>query len=912
MSAQFPPQIKKGSVEPESGSIPILTVTATNRLARELLRQSDYKQLAAGRLSWKSAEILPIKSWLSRLWHEWLYSDHSKKAVCLLSSYQERAVWEDVIRSSACGDELFNIVETSQAVMDAWRLNCAWRLPSDCAEWGDSEDNEVFQNWAVEFLNRCEANGWLSEAQLAEFIADRIDEEVIKPPKNIAIAGFIEMDPVQQRLFESIQHKGAKLEVRQDKMTPSRFARVRLIDQKEEVRVVASWARKNLEAANSSGTQEHRIGIIVPDLNLYRSRIERVFGQEFHPLARLKPDRDVARVFNISLGFSLSEYPIVEAALLFLSINQQRISIEIASRLVRCGFIEGASEENAPRGLLDVQIRRLEEREVGLEEITILAKKNSASYSCPSLGLLFEKWQAELGKLPSVQSPSKWVLVFSALLRVVGWPGDRSLTSAEHQTVAAWNKVLSEFSDMDRVIKNISLKTAVAILQRIASNRQFQPESDSAPIQILSIFEASGFSFDQLWIMGMHDGAWPRPSGPNPFLPLRLQRRFKMPQSSPDRELEFSRILTDRMLSAAKEIVVSSPESDDSSDLRPSPLFASLPEVEITKLGILPAVDYAETLRLSSLIESIDDDTAPECRESDVRGGTAIFTYQAACPFRAFGQLRLGAKANDISGLGLNPKDRALLVHRVLERIWKRLQSHADLISVERGDLTKLVRTTVQAVVGEMSVYKRILRNSRFQAIERSRLEALVSEWLEMEKDRQPFSVVKMEEKQRVNIGGIGTEIRADRVDALEDGTLVVIDYKTGIPGSSKSIWGGDRPDEPQLPLYAVAAPSNLRGVFFGILRKGKIGFQGLARTKGHFPGVKPKDLNVPFEYVVEKWREVLERLGQKFRAGDAAVDPKKGEKTCEYCRLMAFCRINDAKQSTNSRLMRPKDVRSG
>ncbi len=47
--------------------------------------------------------------------------------------------------------------------------------------------------------------------------------------------------------------------------------------------------------------------------------------------------------------------------------------------------------------------------------------------------------------------------------------------------------------------------------------------------------------------------------------------------------------------------------------------------------------------------------------------------------------------------------------------------------------------------------------------------------------------------------------MRIDRIDEMPDGSLAVIDYKTSASVPSPSSWLGDRPSDPQLPLYALA-----------------------------------------------------------------------------------------------------------
>jgi hypothetical protein len=47
---------------------------------------------------------------------------------------------------------------------------------------------------------------------------------------------------------------------------------------------------------------------------------------------------------------------------------------------------------------------------------------------------------------------------------------------------------------------------------------------------------------------------------------------------------------------------------------------------------------------------------------------------------------------------------------------------------------------------------------------------------------------------------------------------------------------------------------------------------------------------------VLDAWAAELERLATAFSAGEAAVDPKHGLKTCEasYCELAPLCRVRE------------------
>jgi ATP-dependent helicase/DNAse subunit B len=174
-----------------------------------------------------------------------------------------------------------------------------------------------------------------------------------------------------------------------------------------------------------------------------------------------------------------------------------------------------------------------------------------------------------------------------------------------------------------------------------------------------------------------------------------------------------------------------------------------------------------------------------------------------------------------------------------------------------------------------------------FATLERRRLEKLAREWLDVERERPPFEVVATEEKRKLAVAGMELNGRIDRLDRLEAGGHALIDYKTGTP--TPNSWKTPRPDDPQLPLYAVGATEEITAVAFAKLRTGDMKYMGFSDGADRIPGVKPaKD----WDALLADWKVEVESLGADFANGDARVDPKKGLQTCRQCDLQPFCRV--------------------
>ena len=486
-------------------------ITATTRLSRELQREYDREQVAAGLSTWPTAHILPFQAWLAELWDTSVYSGEVGGTLRLLRPSEERAIWEDIIRADG-ENLLLEVPATAAAALKAWGLLCEWGLPLDAPEWNDSTDSEVFYRWAREFRRRSRENGWLSNAELPVFIADRIREGALPVPEKIEIVGFLELTPVQKQLFDALTSRGTEVKERVGSLAPGDAVRIGRVDTDREIRAAAEWARRILETDTEADSPEFRIGIVVANLEQCRGRVERIFSEAFHPTSHLRPDRDTHRLFNISLGLPLSEYPIIAAAFLVLESQPQGIPMETLGQFLRSPFLRGTESEWTSRALLDVALRSLREPEVSLEDVLALAGRADAPYHCPELQSQLIAWREFWQEVQPHQMPSDWAASLSGLLEAMGWPGAGPLDSVQFQTIKKWRDLLSDFAGLDSVLGSIGLEAAVGRLYRLASTVQFQPESDPAPVQILGVFETSGLVFDRLWIMGMHDGAWPPPS----------------------------------------------------------------------------------------------------------------------------------------------------------------------------------------------------------------------------------------------------------------------------------------------------------------------------------------------------------------------------------------------------------------
>jgi ATP-dependent helicase/nuclease subunit B len=822
----------------------ITVVTPNRRLSQTLMADFDAFQIKKNLTVWEAPDILPFGAYVERLWEDALYSDLGESLPLLLTEAQEQRLWEEILADSG----LFAVSQAAAQCREAWRLVNAWRIGPGQG----SEDALAFSQWLSVYKKRTAAD--IDAARLPDLMAKHLGS--LKTPKLLVAYAFDVLPPQTREFLEKLQFT----ECKPDRVTASPV-RTSFASARHELEAAAKWARARLEEGRT------RIGVVVPKLESRRREVVRIFSRVMQPGYNLPGTAKTPMPFNVSLGEPLSNYPVIDFALGFLELVFQPVDFARASQLIRSPFLGGADTEMAARARLDARLRKSFSASVSLPKLI------AAVEACPLLRKHLEAAFAVLQ--PKERSAGDWARHFSALLDAAGFPGERALDSDEFQTRAKWHEVLGEFSKLERTSKEMSAGEALAFLQRLCADTLFQPESPDAPIQILGVLESAGLRFDCLWVSGLTDEAWPLAARPNPFIPIALQKKAGIPQASAEASLELDRRRTDEWKAAAREVVFSFPLKEKDRDLAPSPLILDVPE---STVSIPDYPRYRDLLFQAKKLQPFEDSKAPPVATAQVQGGTRVLSDQAACPFRAFAIHRLGAKPFEEPAPGPDARDRGKLVHAMMASLWRSLKNSKAL---ERELEPAIAAAAAEAV-------KEVGLEGRLAELERERLAKVAREWLELEKRRAPFDVVSLEQKTTLGVAGLEFSARIDRIDRLEGGGHVLIDYKTGgFPGPK--LWEGPRPDDPQLPLYAAAVPGDLAAVAFAKVKTGEMKFIGWARAGDLVPNVKPyRD----WPALLAQWKKDAEALGAAFAAGDARVDPKDALKTCRLCDLQTLCRV--------------------
>ena len=870
-------------------------LTVNRRLSRSFLQRFHSEQQAKGRAVWETPDILPWGGWIARCLQRAPYLQPGSRLPVPLGQDQELVLWEEIIRGSEQARGLIHLSQTAREVQQAWVLFRHWELEEegDPLLWS-SPDHEAFLEWSREFRERMDSLGWLEEARQPEYVARLMESGSLSCPRGLILAGFEQMSPVQLRILEALQSRGCPAYLLELQEQQAEALAVSLADRRDEIQSAALWSRTRLRQR-----PEQRIGVIVPDLAQVRTEVVHVFESVLHPEAIPDPLPPQERIFDVSLGRALSDYPLVQAALTILDLTQDPLPLPQVSAVLASSFVQGADLEALARGKLEAALRQRREPAVDWGYLLSLAsseEESKAPRSCPRLAELLQSFRTRWEEMPVSQAPSLWARDLDLLLKDMGWPGDRSLQSREYQAVQAWNGCMQRLAALDRVVPEMSLQQAISRLQSIASGTVFQPEGPQAQVHIMGLLEAVGERFDRIWIMGLSDQIWPPGPEPSPFLPVSLQRRLAMPRSSPEHELEYARRITHRLLHSAPEVMLSHPLREEDRELSPSPLIRGIPGIEAQDLQLDPFPDpWMERIGRRHL-EGFRDGQGPELSASGrAPGGSGLLRAQAACPFQAFARHRLGAESLEEPVTGLGPPERGIMMHAGLEHFWRRCGDQATLLDLSEQDLEAWVGQAARRAVLDLQRQRPLTLSGEFLGLEEERLSDLLLEWLQLEAERTPFQVRDLEKRLDIRIGGLQLNVVADRLDRLQDGRLVVIDYKAG--RHSMSEWFRERLVEPQVPLYSLFCPEPVAGVYFGVVRKGESCFVGLGEESGIVPGCKGfaehklARAYSSWQDLLQAWKTSLEALAGEVLRGEAQVSPST-DQACRQCDLASLCRV--------------------
>ncbi|MQX37539.1 double-strand break repair protein AddB [Roseospira navarrensis] len=336
------------------------------------------------------------------------------------------------------------------------------------------------------------------------------------------------------------------------------------------------------------------------------------------------------------------------------------------------------------------------------------------------------------------------------------------------------------------------------------------PQGGHPRLSILGPMEARAWHADLMILGGLNEGTWPPAVEADPWMSRPMQAAFGLP--APEQRVGLSaHDFTQAM--GAPRVALTRAERVEGTPTVPSRWLLRL-EAVATAAGLSdawaaaargPWLDWADRLRAVTPAAPVPPPApAPPVEARPTRLSVTRVEAWRRDPYAIYAQYVLGLEKLEDLDRPLDVRDFGTLVHAALERFREAWPTtlpgdvEGELIAAGQAAFSE-IRENAHA---DAVWWPRYLRTAAWIADqERTRAGALarvhveVKGALDLTDTERPFTLT-------------GT---ADRIDVLGDGSLVVIDYKTGLPPGKKEVAAGYAP---QLPLEAAMLTA---GAFPGV-----------------------------------------------------------------------------------------------
>lgn len=828
-------------------------VTATRQQADHLHWQYGRYQQARGRQAWPAPAVQMLSAWIDQGWEHSLLHGGIGATHALLSRTQARRVWCQLLEAEVdASPALLHLVD------QAWRLLHDWRIPPGAiARQADTLEAERFSGWANRFERLCRDNHWLDSVAAMDALGQELAGRPPWRPARLLFVGFEHWHPALDTLAKRLCDGGCDARPIRPSTNNSKRCRVDFGDERDELNTASRWAAGAGQAEPGAS-----FALVVPEPEALAPALRRTTLDRLQPEWRQLSEQQ--RPIGGGLPRQLADLGLVHAALLCLRVCAERMEYQALGQLLRTPYLKGSEADRAGRARLDVWLRERGERNWDLAVVCDKAAELE-------LGLAEPLRKASRAARTGLRSPAAWADWVTRHLANLGWPGKDRLDADEMAAVRAWEGLLEKFAGCGVVTGCLSFSAARQMLGDLAREEPAPLVRQGGGLQLLGVAEALGQQFDGLWIAGLHGEAWPTPMQPNALVPLALQRKARVPEASPDSHAQHATALMQQLLRAADTVIVSASRRRGDERLTPTPWLAGVRPANGSELVARHAPSLTEAILARKEIEVVADPAPKFAGGQSLQGGVRLLQLQALCPARAFFELRLHAKELPVPSFGIDAAMRGQWVHAVLERLYKALRER-DLqpAAPEAWDLAGEIIECSPLPGLPPTPLNRVLK-----ALEVRRLKKLVRQLFDFECARPPFVLAKAEESLQVPLGGLRLNLRVDRIDQLDAGARLVIDYKTGAFKSTRD-WFKERPPEPQLPLYAVG--TGARSVTYIRLGEDGVSARGIAADDIAIPGIDvlgrtKQTVHEDWDKLVADWRVRLAGLVAEFIDGDCAID---------------------------------------
>ncbi|MBS0366621.1 MAG: PD-(D/E)XK nuclease family protein [Proteobacteria bacterium] len=853
------------------------------------------ERLAAGERVWRSAAVFTAAGWLRRQVMQQI-AQAPARWPRLLSAAEEWYLWRECAADVAPEAVLLDRAGLARGLQRAHERALHYRIPVHSASAG-SEAALLFEARRA-FERRCHDLNAADVASLATRLARQGIPAAAAP---LRLAGFASVSP----LLGEVCGVGAEPVI----LPPPQAVDhgppgiMRPADNQDELEQIGIWCRERI------ASQPHaRLLVLLPASAGWRERLVSLIGQAIDPAgaATLSPEAPCAVMED---GVPLLQVPVLRHAIDTLSwLAGSAMEYEDFGDWLRAPF--WAHPSAADRARIDLLLRQRGALSVRLRDLPVLLAGSGQPDDAVARPWGLQLTRAALALPHTAASAQTWSERFQAALKQAGWPGPQAQRT-QQPALQRWHELLEEFGGLAPCCGSLDRGRALGVLRELAGGGVLQGADVDAAVTVGATLCDPVVRYDGIWVGGLTAESFPAGAHPDPYLTLRAQQAAGLPESSTALQRAQAAGLLQCWRAGSRELLLSAPRRSGDLPLAPSPLLAETGQPVDAPPG---DVWLPGRLHRDGLTGTFLDETGTAWASArPLPRGTRTLDLQNTCPFRAYAELRLGCTQPEEPQPGIDSRQRGIFIHAALERLWGELRGSAGLAACSPEVLTVLIERCVAEAArlhlvsgAHTSSHRRqggqfdlFAADTPATARECRRAARLIGAICELERQRAPFEVQGRERELELSLAGATLNMRADRIDRLDDGGLVVLDYKTG-QGRSPD-WLSPRPKYPQLLAYAVALGEQVAALAVVSINSRKAGFNGTARTAGLLPQVEaappaPEGAAAGWLHSQRQWRETVAALIRDFLAGGAAVDPVDTE-VCQWCHIQPLCRIAELRQ---------------
>jgi probable DNA repair protein len=835
--------------------------------------------------------IYSLNRWLKKAYQEFCMIGPIGEVFKIMNGIEERLLWEKIIKTDLKSQ---NFLKTQIDGITEKVISADSLIRGNIISKDELKQNETYQEirnfneWSNQFNDYCLDNKLLSRNGFIEYFIKKQKEFGIIDNQELLLVGFDDNSPLYENLINALKERNElkNYKTKEEKLKKQR--KIECENVEDEIKEVIKWIKEN---------SKKKLLIISPALSRFQIKLQNEIDREIQP--DIYSEYNKNNIYNSNLKRPLSNEPIITAAISLLKLNSPHY---IKPKLIYESILFNNwidSEDYKYREQLGNYIKDKKLPKISINSLKKLIENNSKLKglkldSLTKTLILIEKNQASWSKKKDL---NEWITLTEEYWIETKVNKINNLLSFEINNINSLFKSLNQLKNNKIINYTVTFEEYWEILFTQLENSPAPKGANDFYIDINGFAENPIKKYDAVWLMNMNTNLWPGKTEFNPFIPKKLQKKYHIFDEIHIKKIDKVRL--NRLNSFGSDITISYSKKDVETLLFPTPGYFEGEDVE-------KIISKTKEINNKKYLEKIKDDKAPEILGSDIKisdGFRCLENFQV-CPAWSFYENRLHARPyQEDDQEEISKMSRGNLIHELLEKFWKDHKSSINLAKMSEKVLKKNIEILIHDVMSSYQLNKPYISPSQIK-LEGDYFKNLLYQWLCYEKLERPrFSVIESEQKYLVKIGQINFNVKIDRIDQYEDGSRLLIDYKTGseVPISQ---WKKSPITSLQMPIYIVfTGIENISAAGIGYVHNNDVKLVGLSSyaqepidgTITVFSKEKLKTHEDQWSDLLASWEVDIYKLASGYLSGDARVIYNK-EDELKYCSVKPLLRIAERK----------------